>query len=201
MQNDINLGARRVVALGIADPKRIAIFGLSYGGFAALAGAAFAPDLYAAAIDMSGPSDLVLLMESVTAHLPGARVLFIQSVGDPSTPEGKTRLEQQSPINAAKMIKAPLLIIQGALDPLSPKDQSDRIVTALRARNTPVTYLLAQDEGHVMGPGKGWAHPVNNLAVLAEVENFLAETMGTLQQRDISPEVRQRLKELTVPAN
>jgi dipeptidyl aminopeptidase/acylaminoacyl peptidase len=75
------------------------------------------------------------------------------------------------------------------------------MVDALRARNAPVTYLLAQDEGHVMGPGKVWVHPVNNLAVLAEVEKFLAETMGTLRQRDVPPEVRLRLKDLTVPAN
>jgi dipeptidyl aminopeptidase/acylaminoacyl peptidase len=199
MQDDINLGARRLVTSGIADPKRIVIFGLSYGGIAALAGAAFTPDLYAAAIDISGPSDLALLMQSITAHLPGARVLFVQSVGDPSTPEGKARLEQQSPISAVDKIKAPLLIIQGALDPLSPKIQSDRIVAALRARHAPVTYLLAQDEGHVMGPGKVWSHPVNNLAVLAKVENFLGDTMGTLRQRDMTPEVAQRLKELTAP--
>jgi dipeptidyl aminopeptidase/acylaminoacyl peptidase len=199
MQDDINWGTRRVVATGVADPKRVAIFGLSYGGFAALAGAAFTPDLYAAAIDMSGPSDLGLLMESITAHLPGARVLFVQSVGDPSTSEGKAQLEQQSPINAVNKIKTPLLIIQGAGDPLSPKIQSDRIVAALRARNAPVSYLLAQDEGHVMGPGKIWSHPVNNLAVLAEVETFLGETMGTRWQREMTPEVAQRLKELTVP--
>jgi dipeptidyl aminopeptidase/acylaminoacyl peptidase len=183
----------------VADPRRVAIFGLSYGGFAALAGAAFTPDLYAAAIDMSGPSDLGLLMESITAHLPGARVLFVQSVGDPSTSEGKARLKQQSPINAVNEIKAPLLIIQGARDPLSPMIQSDRIVAALRARNAPVRYLLAQDEGHVMGPGKIWSHPVNNLAVLTEVETFLGERMGTRWQRDMTPEVAQRLKELTVP--
>ena len=125
--------------------------------------------------------------------------MFVQSVGDPSTSEGKARLERQSPINVANNIKAPLLIIQGALDPLSPKIQSDRIVAALRARHAPVTYLLAQDEGHVMGPGKIWSHPVNNLAVLAEVEAFLGERMGTRWQRDMTPEVAQRLKALTVP--
>jgi dipeptidyl aminopeptidase/acylaminoacyl peptidase len=201
MQDDINWGVRRVVASGVADPKRVAIFGLSYGGFAALAGAAFSPDLYAAAIDMSGPSDLVALMESITAHLPGARVLFRQSVGDSSTAEGKIKLQQQSPINAANRIKAPLLIIQGAVDPLSPQSQSDGIVAALRARHAPVIYLLAKDEGHVMGPGKIWSHSVNNQAVLAEIENFLGDTLGTARQRDMTPEVAQRLKELTVVAN
>jgi dipeptidyl aminopeptidase/acylaminoacyl peptidase len=201
MQDDINWGARRVVAAGIADPKRIAILGLSYGGFAALAGAAFTPDLYAAAIDMSGPSDLALLMKSVTAYMPGARILFVQSVGDASTSEGMAQLERQSPVNAADKIKAPLLIIQGALDPLSPQAQSDEIVAVLRARHAPVTYLLAGDEAHVLGPGKIWAHPVNNLAVLAEIESFLGETMGTRWQRDMTPEVAQRIKELTVPAD
>ncbi len=90
------------------------------------------------------------------------------------------------------------MIIQGALDPLSPRAQSDRIVAALRARHAPVTYLLAQGEAHVLGPGKVWADPLNNLAVLAEVENFLGERMGTPRQRDMTPEVAQRLKELMV---
>jgi len=199
VQDDITWGVRRLVATGIADPKRVAIFGMSYGGYAALAGAAFTPDLYVAAVDMCGPSDLVLLSES--AVFKSARVLFDQSVGDPSTPEGKADLERQSPINSADKIETPLLIIQGALDPVVVQAQSDRVVAALRQRHAPVTYLLAKDEGHVLGPGHLWGHPLNNLAVFAEVEKFLGQTVGTRYQRDMTPEAMQRLKELTVPAD
>jgi len=87
------------------------------------------------------------------------------------------------------------------LDPLSPQAQSDEIVASLRGRHAPVTYLLARDEAHVLGPGRMWSHTVNNLAVLAEVESFLSKTMGTTSQRDMTPEVAKRLRELIVPAN
>ena len=198
MQDDITRGVKDLIARGIADPKRVAIFGMSYGGYAALAGAAFTPDLYAAAVDMSGPSDLLLLTK--TRVFQSARVLFAKSVGDPSTPEGKARLERQSPINLADKIRAPMLIIQGALDPVVVEAQSDQMVASLRQRHAPVTYLLAKDEAHVLGPGHVWAHPVNNLAVFAEVEKFLGRTVGTRYQPGMTPEVGQRLKDLTVLA-
>lgn len=196
MQDDITWGVRRLVASGIADPKRVAIFGMSYGGYAALSGAAFTPGLYAAVIDMSGPSDLVLAGQSAFAK--HARVLLLQRVGDLSTPEGKARLQRQSPINSAGKIEAPLLVIQGALDPVSAQTQSDRLVAALRRRHAPVTYLLAKDEGHVHGPGHVWAHRLNNLAVFAEIEKFLGQTVATRYQASMTPAVAQRLKELTV---
>ncbi len=199
VQDDITWGVKELIARGIADPKRVAIFGMSYGGYAALAGAAFTPDLYAAAIDMSGPSDAVLLSEAPV--FKSSRVLFVHSVGDPSTPDGKARLERESPINSADKIKAPMLIMQGALDPVVVQAQSDRMVAALRQRRASVTYLLAKDEAHVLGPGHEWAHPLNNLAVFAEVERFLNQTVRTRYQGDLTLEVSQRLKELTVPAD
>lgn len=199
MQDDIVQGVKNLVARGIADPKRVVIFGMSYGGYAALAGAAFTPDLYAAAVDMSGPSDLMLLTK--TRVFQSARVLFAKRVGDPSTPQGKARLERQSPINSADRIKAPMLIIQGALDPVVVEAQSDRMVASLRRRQAPVTYLLAKDEAHVMGPGHMWAHPENNLAILAAVEKFLGREVGTRYQPDETPRVARRLKELTIVAN
>ncbi len=197
MQDDITWGVRRLVSTGIADPKRVAIFGMSYGGYVALSGAAFTPDLYAAVIDMAGPSDLVLGGESDVVKRAG--ILFRQRVGDASTPEGKARLRRQSPINMTGKIKAPLLMVQGALDRISVEAQSDEIVAALRERHSPVTYLLANDEGHVLGPGHLWVHPLNNLAVFAEVEKFLGQTIGTRYQLDMTPAVARRLTELTVP--
>lgn len=199
MQDDISWGVRRLVQSGMADPKRVAIFGMSYGGYAALAGAALTPDLYSAAIDMAGPSDLPLLMESDVVK--GSGVLFMLSVGDLSTPEGKAQLERQSPIHSVDKIRIPVLMIQGALDPASVQAQSDRMVAALRQRRASVTYLLAKDEAHVLGPGRAWARPLNNQAVFAEVERFLGQAVGTRYQSDMSPEAAQRLKELTVPAD
>jgi dipeptidyl aminopeptidase/acylaminoacyl peptidase len=199
MQDDITAGVRRLVESRLADPKRVAIFGMSYGGYAALAGAAFTPGLYAAAVDMAGPSDLTLLFDSDVVK--SARVLFVQSVGNPSTPEGRMQLVRQSPINSVERIKAPVLMIQGARDPASVQAQSDRMAAALHERQARVTYLLAQDEAHVLGPGRAWADRLNNLAVFAEIEALLGQAVGVAYERDMPPEVSQRLKELTVPVH
>jgi hypothetical protein len=113
-------------------------------------------------------------------------------MGDPATPEGKAQLERQSPLNHATKIKTPLLVIQGANDPRVNKREADQIVIALRDRNYPVEYLVAPDEGH------GFARPVNNMAMFATTEKFLAKHLGGRYQETMTPEVAQRLKEITV---
>jgi hypothetical protein len=113
-------------------------------------------------------------------------------MGDPSTPEGKAQLERQSPLNSAGKIKAPLLVVQGANDPRVNKAESDQIVIALRDRGFPVEYVVAPDEGH------GFARPVNNLAMFAAAEKFLAKYLGGRYQDSMSTESAERLKEITV---
>jgi dipeptidyl aminopeptidase/acylaminoacyl peptidase len=192
MQDDLTWGVRYLVAEGIADPKRIGIMGGSYGGYAALAGVAFTPDVYAAAVSIVGPSNLITLMESIPPYWEAARKLFAVRMGDASTPEGKTQLERQSPLNAAARIRTPLLVIQGANDPRVNKRESDQIVVALRDRGFPVEYIVAPDEGH------GFARPVNNMAAYATAEKFLAAFLGGRHQESMTPEVAARLKEITV---
>lgn len=201
-QDDITWGVQHLVKQGIADPKRIAIFGVSYGGYAAMAGAAFTPDLYAAAVEMAGPADLPAVVESLTAYSEPARRLFYERIGDPTTKEGLAQLKRQSPPQAVANIKTPMMVIHGANDPIVKQGQADAFVAALRKRGLPVTYLLAKDEGHtqVHTLGLAWAHAVNNLAVFAAVERFFGQTVGTRYQSGMEPEVTQRLKELTVPA-
>jgi hypothetical protein len=116
-------------------------------------------------------------------------------MGDPSTPEGKEQLERQSPLNHASKIKTPLLVIQGANDPRVNKREADQIVIALRERNYPVEYLVAPDEGH------GFARPINNLAMFATTEKFLAKHLGGRYQESMTPEIATRLKEITVDVN
>jgi dipeptidyl aminopeptidase/acylaminoacyl peptidase len=204
MQDDITWGLKYLVREGIVDPKRVAIYGVSYGGYAALAGAAFTPDLYAAAVEMAGPSNLVALMQSLTAFSPAARPMFHERIGDPTTQEGLARLERQSPLNAVARIKTPVMVIHGANDPIVKQSQADDIVAALRKRDLPVTYLLAKDEAHTQVHatvvGHAWAHAINNLAVFAAIEKFFGETVGTPYQSGVDLEVAQRLKELTVPS-
>lgn len=192
MQDDITWGVKYLIEQGIADPKRIGIMGGSYGGYATLAGVAFTPDLYAAAVSIVGPSNLITLLESIPPYWEAARKIFHYRMGDPSTPEGRAQLERQSPLNSAHKIKTPLMVVQGANDPRVKKSESDQIVVALRDRGFPVEYLVAPDEGH------GFARPVNQMAMIAAAEKFLAKHLGGRYQEDMPPEVATRLKEITV---
>lgn len=164
MQDDITWGVKHLVAQGIVDPKRVGIFGGSYGGYATLAGVTFTPDIYAAAASFVGPSNLLTLLSTIPPYWEPIRKLFHERMGDPSTAEGRAQLERQSPLNSAAKIKTPLLVIQGANDPRVKQAESDQIVVALRDRGFPVEYLVAADEGH------GFARPVNNLATFAALD-------------------------------
>jgi dipeptidyl aminopeptidase/acylaminoacyl peptidase len=148
--------------------------------------------LYAAAVSIVGPSNLITLLDSIPPYWEPVRKMFYQRMGDPGTPEGKAQLQRQSPLNSAGKIKTPLMVVQGANDPRVNKAESDQIVIALRDRGFPVEYLVAPDEGH------GFARPVNNMAMIAAAEMFFAHYLGGRYQEDMTPEVAARLKEITV---
>lgn len=192
MQDDLTWGVKHLVEKGVVDRRRVAIMGGSYGGYATLAGLTFTPDVYAAGVSIVGPSNLITLLESIPPYWEQARKLFHVRMGDPTTPEGKAQLERQSPLNSAARIASPLLVIQGANDPRVKKAESDQIVIALRDRGFPVEYLVAPDEGH------GFARPVNNMAMFAAAEKFLAAHLGGRFQESMPPEVATRLGEITV---
>jgi dipeptidyl aminopeptidase/acylaminoacyl peptidase len=192
MQDDITWGVKYLVDQGIADPKRVAIMGGSYGGYATLAGVTFTPDLYAAAVAIVAPSNLNTLLGSIPPYWEQIRTLFHKRMGDPNTPEGRAQLERQSPLNHVAKIKTPLMIVQGANDPRVKKAEADQIVVALRERNYPVQYLLASDEGH------GFQRPVNNMAMFAAAEKFLAQYIGGRYQESMTTDVAKRLGELNV---
>jgi dipeptidyl aminopeptidase/acylaminoacyl peptidase len=192
MQDDVTWGVKHLVATGIADPQRIGILGGSYGGYATLAGVAFTPDLYRAAVDIVGPSNLATLLESIPPYWEAARKIMYARMADPGTPAGQKWLEERSPLYSAEKIKTPLMVVQGANDPRVNRREAEQIVIALRDRGFPVEYLLAPDEGH------GFARPVNNLAMYMAVEKFLAAHLKGRYQEGGSPEVVARLQELTV---
>lgn len=192
MQDDITWGVKDLIAKGIADPYRIGIMGGSYGGYATLAGVAFTPDLYKAGVAIVAPSNLLTLLNSIPAYWEAGRKQFYEWMGDPNTPEGKEILTKASPLNSAAKIKTPLMVVQGANDPRVNKAESDQIVIALRDRGFPVEYLVAPDEGH------GFARPVNNMAMLAAAEKFLAANLGGRYQESMPDNVSKRLKEITV---
>ena len=192
MQDDITWGVKHLIDTGVADKSKIAIMGGSYGGYATLAGLAFTPDLYACGVDIVGPSNLFTLLESVPPYWEVARAFLHAMVGDPNTPEGKKLMQEASPLFSVDKIEKPLLIIQGANDPRVKQAEADQIVIALRDKGKPVTYLLADDEGH------GFRKPVNNMATYAEAEKFLATHLGGVYQAEMPEDVAKRLNELRV---
>ena len=192
MQDDITWGVKHLVEQGIADPKRVGIMGGSYGGYATLAGVAFTPELYSAAVAIVAPSNLITLLNSIPPYWEAGRVIFHTRMADPNTPEGKAQLERQSPLNSAAKIRTPLMVVQGANDPRVKQHESDQIVVALREHKFPVEYLVAPDEGH------GFARPVNNMAMMAAAEKFLAKHLGGRYQAEMPDDVAKRLGEITV---
>ncbi len=192
MQDDITWGVKDLVAKGIADPKRVGIMGGSYGGYATLAGVTYTPDLYAAAVAIVAPSNLITLLEAIPPYWESIRTTFYERMGNPNTEEGKKLLIERSPLTYADRIKTPLMVVQGANDPRVNKRESDQIVIALRDRNYPVEYLVADDEGH------GFQRPVNNMAMVAAAEKFLAKHLGGRFQETMTDPVSIRLKEITV---
>jgi dipeptidyl aminopeptidase/acylaminoacyl peptidase len=192
MQDDITWGIKHLVDQGIVDAKRVGIMGGSYGGYAALAGVAFTPDVYAASVAIVPPSNLQTLLDSIPPYWEGVRTVFYKRMGDPRTPEGLAQMKRQSPHAHADRIKTPLLVVQGANDPRVKQRESDQIVVALRDRDYPVEYILAPDEGH------GFARPVNNMAMIAASEKFLAKHLGGRYQESMTPQVATRLREITI---
>ncbi len=192
MQQDITDGVHYLIKEGIADPKRIGIFGGSYGGYATLAGLAFTPELYAAGFDVVGPSNIITLLNSIPPYWAPLKKLFTIRVGDPDKPEERKMLEEQSPLNYASNIKAPLFVVQGANDPRVKKAESDQIVAALRDLGRDVEYIVAPDEGH------GFLGRENRLAMIVAMEKFFAKHLGGRIQQDVKPEIQKRLEEITV---
>jgi dipeptidyl aminopeptidase/acylaminoacyl peptidase len=170
MHNDLVDAVNWAVEKGIADPEKIAIYGGSYGGYAALVGATFTPDLFCCAIDLVGPSNLMTWITSIPPYWEVMRSLLNKRIGDPETEE--EFLKSRSPLFKVDQIKIPMLIAQGANDPRVPKAESEQIVQALKDKGLDYEYMLFEDEGH------GFAKPENRLKFYAAAERFLAEHLG-----------------------
>jgi len=190
MQHDITDGVQYLIDEGIADPDRVGITGISYGGYATLAGLTFTPDVYAAGASYVGPSNLLTLLNSIPPYWAPIKKMFHKRMGNPENPEEKKRLKKQSPFFHAETIDDPLLVIQGANDPRVKKQESDQIVVAARESDVPTQYLVAPEEGH------GFRKENNRLAVAAQLERFFAEHLGGRYQTDATPAVQARLDSL-----
>ncbi|MFI5720692.1 alpha/beta fold hydrolase [Nocardia sp. NPDC051750] len=173
MHDDLIDALDQVIGQGYTDPDRVAIYGCSYGGYAALVGAAFTPERFAAAISYTGMSDLVDLVESV---VPFARRSvensYLRYIGDPEDPRDRADMLARSPITRVDDITAPVLLIHGANDVRVHRRHSDRIADALRSRGAEVEYLLNEAEGH------WFTNPDSNIELYSTLERFLARHLG-----------------------
>ena len=172
MHDDLLDAVAWAVKAGVADEKRIAIMGGSYGGYATLAGLTFTPEVFCCGVDIVGPSNLETLLATIPPYWAAFFENLARRVGDPRTEAGRKLLQERSPLHAAGAIAKPLLIGQGANDPRVKQAEADQIIAAMRAKGLPVTYVLYPEEGH------GFAEPANRISFFAIAEAFLAPHLG-----------------------
>ncbi|SFS41984.1 S9 family peptidase [Saccharopolyspora flava] len=173
MHDDLIDGVDWAIERGYADPDRIAIMGGSYGGYAALVGATFTPDRFAAVVDFVGISDLANFMRTQPEFVRPALVNnWYRYVGDPADPVQEADMLARSPISHVGKIRSPLLVVQGANDARVVQGESDLIVEAARARGLDVEYLVFPDEGHAV------VNPENQVTMFRAADRFLARHIG-----------------------
>ena len=170
MQNDITDGVNWLIEQGIADPKHVAIYGASYGGYATLAGITLTPDLYACAVDYVGVSNLFTFMSTIPPYWKPYLDMMYEMVGDPE--KDKELMTAASPVFHVDKIKCPLFIAQGANDPRVAKAESDQMVEALKKRGIDVPYMVKDNEGH------GFGNEENRMDFYREMERFFGKYLN-----------------------
>jgi len=182
MHHDLVDAVNWAVEEGIADPKKVAIFGWSYGGYAALVGATFTPNLFCCAVDGVGISNLITWIKTVPPYWTILLAMLHKRVGNPDTEE--EFLKSRSPLFKVNQIKIPILIAQGANDPRVKQAESEQIVEAMKKKGIEYEYMLFPDEGH------GFVKPENRLKFYAAAEKFLAKHLGGRYEETIQDSVQ-----------
>jgi dipeptidyl aminopeptidase/acylaminoacyl peptidase len=176
MQDDVTDGVRWLIAEGIADPKRVAIYGGSYGGYCTLAGLAFTPEIYACGVDYVGVSNLLTFLGTIPPYWKPFLETMYEMVGNPETEH--EMLVNASPVFHVDKIQAPLMVVQGAKDPRVNINESNQIVEALRNRGIDVPYIVEEEEGH------GFRNEENRFKVYEAMEKFLEKHVGLESRRN-----------------
>ena len=172
MHDDLVDGVQWAVQQGIADPARVAIYGASYGGYAALVGATFTPEVFACAASFVGVSNLALFLEKVPPYWELGIIGWHRYVGDPAKPEGRRDMDARSPLFKIGPQTRPLLVMHGVNDVRVKLEQSELMVQALRKAGRPVEYVTFPGDGH---GNQRWS---NNLTMYRKTEDFLAQCLG-----------------------
>jgi dipeptidyl aminopeptidase/acylaminoacyl peptidase len=168
--DDLTDAVNWAVQQGIADPKRLAIMGGSFGGYSTLRALTLHPDLYACGVDIVGPADLATLMNSIPDYWKPVKKRWLRRIGDVTADRALN--EKLSPLYHAEKIRVPLLIGHGQFDPRVKLSQSEKIVDTIRKNGGKVTFVVYSDEGH------GFARPENNLDFDGRTEEFLHGCLG-----------------------
>ena len=170
MQDDVSDGVTAMVKAGYADPERVCIMGASYGGYSALAGGAFTPELYRCVISVAGVSDLPLMLknEKYTSGRNSWVFNYWNTVIGDSKNE-KNKLKTISPINSVDKFQAPLLLLHGKDDTVVPIVQSTRMYKAMKRANKDVDFITLKGEDHWLSSSD------TRLAMLKEISEFLDE--------------------------
>ena len=168
--DDLTDAVKWAIKEGIADPKRIAVMGGSFGGYSVLRALSLHPDLYACGVDVVGPADLATLMNSIPDYWKPVKKRWLRRIGDVTADQALN--EKLSPLYHAEDIHVPLLIGHGQFDPRVKLSQSEKIVETIRKNGGKVTFVVYSDEGH------GFARPENNLDFDGRTEEFLHGCLG-----------------------
>jgi dipeptidyl aminopeptidase/acylaminoacyl peptidase len=182
MQDDITDAVQWAIKEGIADPKRIAIMGASYGGYAALAGVVFTPELYCAAVNYVGVSDLTSQFERLQDGSRESRRWLHTRIGDPDKADVAKRLASTSPARFADRIRVPVLMAYGRNDPRVKISQGYAIEAALKRSNVPYKMIIQEDEGH------GFSKEEKSIPWYKEIEDFLDAHLSTDKQGTVNME-------------
>jgi dipeptidyl aminopeptidase/acylaminoacyl peptidase len=173
MQDDITDGVNLLVKYKWADPNKVCIIGGSYGGYAALAGGAYTPDLYKCVAAIAPVADLAsMLAAEKREHGRNSWVYGYWSnlIGDRS--KDRARIDAVSPVNAAANFKAPVLLIHGSEDDTVPFNQSVKMEEALKRAGKTVKLVKLKGEDHFLSSSQ------MRLQALRELDAFVAAAIG-----------------------
>ena len=179
MQNDITDAVRWAVNEGVADKDRVCIYGASYGGYAAMAGLTYTPELYKCGINYVGVTDIPLLFKTAPDAWASGLDQMKEMVGDPK--KEKEFLEEWSPSNHADKIKVPVFMAYGLQDPRVNIRHARVMEDAMQDNGVTYELMIKKDEGH------GFRKEENQYDFYGRVESFLAENLNPGQASKANP--------------
>lgn len=168
MQDDLTDAVEHYIKQGLVDSERVCIVGASYGGYAALAGATFTPDVYKCAVSINGVADVEKMLK--TTKRQRGRDHWVVSYWDNVIKAGNVEpdhLAKISPINSVEKVKIPILLIHGEYDLIVPFSQSDDMFDELEDAGKDVKLIQLEKGSHYLDI------PKNRAQALAEIDNFI----------------------------